>query len=87
VNDANISSAQRDLKSADFEVLLQRLDSDRECAGEKYEDIRRKLIRFFRWNDCFPGDDLADQTFDRVAQKARSASRWGLGRDAMFRPE
>lgn len=72
MHEVNIPSDGLDLGSAEFEGLLQRLDPDRECAGEKYEDVRRKLLRFFRWNDCFPGEDLADQTFDRVSRKLGS---------------
>lgn len=52
-----------------FEKLLRHLDENRERAGEKYEEIRRKLARFFAWNDCFPEEDYADMTFDRVASK------------------
>lgn len=57
------------MKSEHFENLLQRLDPDRERAGEKYEDLRRRLIKFFEWNSCFPAEDLADETLDRVAEK------------------
>lgn len=60
--------------SDEFERLLFQLDDDRERAGEKYEDIRRRLVRFFTWNDCFPEEDLADMTFDRVASKLPSES-------------
>ena len=55
--------------SNEFEGLLQRLAPDREHAGELYEALRRKLIKFFEWNSCFPAEDLADETLDRVAQK------------------
>jgi|SRR5215471_6941234 len=67
-DDAN-SSAQENVKSRQFEALLQRLDPDRERAGGKYEDLRRRLIKFFEWNSCFPAEDLVDETFDRVAER------------------
>lgn len=57
------------MKSEHFENLLQRLDPDRERAGEMYEDLRRRLIKFFEWNFCFPAEDLVDETLDRVAEK------------------
>ena len=58
-----------DLTRAAFDKLLERLDSDRERAGEKYENVRRKLIKFFEWRGCpFPEDD-ADETVTRVAVK------------------
>jgi DNA-directed RNA polymerase specialized sigma24 family protein len=53
----------------DFELLLERLDADREAAGRKYEDLRRKLIKFFEWNRCWPPEDLTDETLDRVARR------------------
>src|SRR5205085_10224512 len=51
-----------------FEVLLGKLDPQRDRAAEKYEDLRRKLVKFFEWSSCFPAEDLADETFDRVAR-------------------
>jgi RNA polymerase sigma factor (sigma-70 family) len=52
-----------------FETLLRLLDSDRDRAGEKYEAVRKKLIKFFQWNSCFPAEDLADETFQRLEQR------------------
>jgi RNA polymerase sigma factor (sigma-70 family) len=54
-------------KSKYFEILLRQLDPDREAAAQKYESIRRKLIRFFEYNSCLHAEELVDQTFDRVA--------------------
>src|SRR5690242_15807691 len=52
-----------------FSKFLARLDADRERAGEKYEDLRRTLIKFFEWRGApFPGEQ-ADETFNRVARK------------------
>jgi DNA-directed RNA polymerase specialized sigma24 family protein len=51
-----------------FERLLSWLDPDRERAGERYEEIRLKLIgRFTRLGRVDP-EDLANKTIDRVAQ-------------------
>jgi RNA polymerase sigma factor (sigma-70 family) len=49
--------------------LLERLDPDWEVAGGKYEDERRKLIRFFERRSISSPDELADATLDRVGQK------------------
>jgi DNA-directed RNA polymerase specialized sigma24 family protein len=57
------------LSSHQFDGLLARLDPDRDRAGEKYEILRRKLVKFFEWNQCFPAEDLADETFNRMAKK------------------
>jgi DNA-directed RNA polymerase specialized sigma24 family protein len=52
-----------------FERLLAVLDPDPTRAGERYELLRRKLIRFFEWHRCGPAEDQADQVFDRVGRR------------------
>jgi DNA-directed RNA polymerase specialized sigma24 family protein len=52
-----------------FERLLARLDSDRDVAAQKYEDIRRKLMLFFESRGCLIPEESADETFNRVARK------------------
>jgi len=58
-----------DLTQRSFYLLLAWLDRDRDCAGEKYESIRYKLIKFFERRDCPAPEDLADEVFDRVCGK------------------
>jgi DNA-directed RNA polymerase specialized sigma24 family protein len=62
-------SLTNDMHAVQFENLLRRLNPDRDRAGEEYERIRRKLIKFFTWNNCCPQEDLADETLDRVARR------------------
>ena len=52
-----------------FARLLARLDPDRGRAGERYEDLRRTLVRFFEWRGASFPDEHADETFDRVARR------------------
>jgi DNA-directed RNA polymerase specialized sigma24 family protein len=52
-----------------FSRLLAQLDPDRERAAEKYEEIRRKLMKFFKWRGCLQFEEYADKTIDRVARK------------------
>lgn len=52
-----------------FDLLLAQLDADRNRAGEKYENFRRKLIKFFGWWGSTAPEELADETFDRVGRK------------------
>jgi RNA polymerase sigma factor (sigma-70 family) len=52
-----------------FDKLLARLDPDRERAGERYEKIRRKLVKLFLSRGCSHAEECADETFNRVAQK------------------
>src|ERR1044071_2085308 len=52
-----------------FNSLLDWLDPDREQAGIKYEDIRRRLIKIFTGRGCAEAEDLADETINRVTSK------------------
>jgi len=52
-----------------FAKLLDRLGDDREKAGEKYEDLRRTLIRFFQWRGAPFPEEQTDETFNRIARK------------------
>jgi DNA-directed RNA polymerase specialized sigma24 family protein len=57
------------LTSEAFSKLLALLDADRERAGERYEDLRRTLIRFFEWRGAPFPEEQADETFNRVARR------------------
>ena len=52
-----------------FDLLLAQFDSDRNLAGQKYESLRRKLIKFFQWWGSKDSDELADEAFERVGRK------------------
>jgi hypothetical protein len=52
-----------------FEKLLSWLDKDHNIAAEKYEAIRRRLIKILDHRSCFDSESIADETFDRVAKK------------------
>lgn len=54
----------------EFGHLLALLGSDRERGGEGYEGVRLRLIRSFERKGCSIPEELADETFDRVARKA-----------------
>lgn len=60
---------ERELTAEAFAKLLDRLDADRERAGEKYEDLRRTLMRFFEWRGAPFPEEHADETFNRVARR------------------
>lgn len=57
------------MTQAGFDLLLSQLDPDRDHAGERYESLRRKLIKFLGWWGCEDGENVADQALDRVAGK------------------
>ena len=52
-----------------FDRLLSTLDPDREKAGEIYEALRQKLLKFFEWRGAPFPEELTDRTIDRVARK------------------
>jgi DNA-directed RNA polymerase specialized sigma24 family protein len=68
-----------------FDRLLSFLDPDRDRAGEKYETLRLKLMRFFGSRACRTAEDRADEVFDRLAKKLaegeeiRNVSAYCLG--------
>ena len=57
------------LSEETFDRLLAAFDADRERAAERYEDLRRTLVRFFEWRGAPFPDEHADETFDRVARR------------------
>jgi DNA-directed RNA polymerase specialized sigma24 family protein len=62
-------SSPSPLSREGLDRLLAFLDADRDQAGLKYEALRRKLVWFFEWRDFRPGEELADETLDRVSRK------------------
>ena len=57
------------ISSDDFERLLRWLSADRDLAGDRYEYIRRSLIRIFRYRNAAHPEELADETINRVLRK------------------
>src|SRR5262245_54854713 len=62
---ATVTTAER----VSFDRLLTLLDGDPERAGDRYEAIRRKLIKFLEWRGCMRPEEVADETMDRVARR------------------
>jgi RNA polymerase sigma factor (sigma-70 family) len=52
-----------------FDRLLACLGENRERAGEKYQELRGNLIKFFEWRGGTYPEDHADETINRVARK------------------
>jgi DNA-directed RNA polymerase specialized sigma24 family protein len=57
------------LTQAAFDGFLATLDRDRDRAGEKYEYIRLKLLKYFQWCGSDAPDIDADETINRVARR------------------
>ena len=57
------------LTQAAFDGFLATLDRDRDKAGEKYEYIRFKLLKYFQWCGSNAPDIDADETINRVTRR------------------
>src|SRR6266550_5419038 len=67
-----------------FDSLLAWLDSERDEAGRKYEEIRLRLIKIFVCRGCHEPEDLADETINRVSKKLREIESTYLGNPALY---
>ncbi|MEO6393068.1 MAG: hypothetical protein ABIP75_14565 [Pyrinomonadaceae bacterium] len=59
---------ERELTANAFALLMERLGQDG-AAGERYEDLRRTLTRFFEWRSAPFPEEETDETLDRIARK------------------
>jgi DNA-directed RNA polymerase specialized sigma24 family protein len=60
---------EKDITTKVFVGLVTALSPELEIAGEKYEELRRQLIKFFDWRGAFYADQLGDETLNRVMKK------------------
>ena len=63
------------LGQVELDALLAWLAPCREQAGEKYEAIRRDLLKFFTARHCAPAEEHVDDTLDRVARRVAAGER------------
>jgi DNA-directed RNA polymerase specialized sigma24 family protein len=73
-----------DITQDAFDHFLTWLDPDREKAGRKYEDIRRRLIKIFACRGCSASEDLADETINRVIRKSQELADSYTGDPALY---
>ncbi|HEX6187455.1 MAG TPA: sigma-70 family RNA polymerase sigma factor [Pyrinomonadaceae bacterium] len=52
-----------------FDELLAWINPDRELAAATYLDIRRALVKIFRWYHCADPEGMTDETFERVTKQ------------------
>lgn len=72
---APIPKSRWNLTKDALDLLLAQLDADRHEAGNKYEALRRKLMKFFEWRGCSFTEDLADETINRVARNLEAGEQ------------
>ena len=73
VKDISIQRAERKkdwvLTQSAFQQVLTWLDEGTESGGEKYLEMRRKLVSYFDRKNCTASDELADETLNRAARR------------------
>jgi DNA-directed RNA polymerase specialized sigma24 family protein len=52
-----------------FDQLLNWLDKGKASGGERYLEMRRRLVAYFSRKNCLTPDELADETLNRVARR------------------
>jgi DNA-directed RNA polymerase specialized sigma24 family protein len=72
------------LTQESFDALLSWLDPDREQAGLKYEEIRRRLLKLFTCRGCYEAEDLADETINRVSGRLKEIEDTFVGDPARY---
>jgi DNA-directed RNA polymerase specialized sigma24 family protein len=82
---SSLSRTQRsELTAEQFAQLLGWLAPNPERAGEKYEQIRRGLIKIFRCRGSAIPEELADETINRVARKVGEIAAGYVGEPAYY---
>lgn len=61
--------ARWELTAEAFAKLLAGFDANPERAAAEYESLRLALVKFFDWQGALFPEELADETFNRVARK------------------
>jgi DNA-directed RNA polymerase specialized sigma24 family protein len=64
-----VSKVSWEMSQEAFDLLLDRLDSDRETAGSKYEAIRLMLMKLFENRNITGSTDHADEVINRLTRK------------------
>ena len=67
-----------------FAKFLKWLNPDADQAGEKYEDVRRKLIKIFTCRGCTCPEDLTDETINRVISRIQDIGETYVGDPALY---
>jgi len=63
------------LSSGAFQRLLDWLDEGTSSGGEKYLEMRGRLVAYFDRKNCISPDELADETLNRVARRLEEEGR------------
>jgi DNA-directed RNA polymerase specialized sigma24 family protein len=64
----DVLKEERGLNRLAFSRLLQWLDDGVDSRGERYLEMRRRLVAYFNRKNRRSSDDLADETFNRIGR-------------------
>jgi len=84
VSSVPVTKTEWELTPEAFDGLLSWLNPDREQAGRKYEEIRRKLITILSCRGCTCPEDLTDETMNRVTRRVPQIIDNYLGDPALY---
>jgi hypothetical protein len=68
-NQARVSKRDWALTPNAWSRLLAWLDQGLDSSGERYLEMRRRLVQYFDRRNCVHPDDLADETLNRIARR------------------
>jgi DNA-directed RNA polymerase specialized sigma24 family protein len=68
----------------DWNKFLAWLHPDPDQAGEKYEEVRRRLIKIFACRGCGCPEELADETVNRVIRKVPEIAENYVGDPSLY---
>jgi RNA polymerase sigma factor (sigma-70 family) len=84
MNSERLPKKDWDLTEEAFSKFLAWLDPDPAKAGEKYENIRRKLIKIFTCRGCACPEDLTDESINRVTRRVQEIGDSYVGDPALY---
>ena len=67
-----------------FQRLLNWLDGETNSEGQKYLEMRRRLVAYFDRKSCTTPDDLADETLTRIARRLEEENISGTEAPAKY---
>ena len=74
------SDNKRTLTHVALAKFLACLYSDDDRAGEKYEAIRLRLVKYFDWRGVHFPDECADETINRVIRNSTRERRCAMSK-------
>jgi RNA polymerase sigma factor (sigma-70 family) len=84
VNSSPSKKKDWELNQESLDNLLGWLSGNREEAGRKYEEVRRRLVKIFICRGCIDAEDLADETIKRVMRKVLEIVPFYVGDPALY---